>query len=165
MQPRKRLSDILTNSELESIQSAWEMTDAAADLGPLPAGTYTSRLAGAEIFTARTGTAGVRLTLVVVEPAELAGRRIWHDLWLTLAAMPGTKRDLLKIGISDLARLEGPIPDGILLSVRVALRKDDDDTVRNRVTRLDLVRIEPPPPNPFAPPDGGDGGGPEGVPF
>jgi hypothetical protein len=165
MLTRKRLSDILTNSELESIQSTWETTDAAADLGPLPDGTYTAKLDGAEIFTARTGTHGVKLTLVVVEPAEHAGRRLWSDQWLTLAAMPGTKRDLLKIGISDLAQLERPIPDGIILSVRVALRKDDDGTERNRVTRLDLVRIEPPPPNPFAPPDDEDGGGPEAVPF
>lgn len=166
---RKRLSDILINSEAESIRKAWDETQAAADLGPLPVGTYVARVESAEFFSARSGTPGVKLTLVVAEPTEFAGRKLWHDLWLTPAAMPATKRDLLKIGVTDLEQLDKPIPEGLVVECRVALRRDDDKTERNRVVRFDLLRVEPPPPNPFAPLSGS---GPEpdnvpvdGVPF
>src|SRR4051812_9295891 len=119
---RKRLSDILPHSESESIKRTWDETQAAGDMGPLPAGTYVARVESAEFFSARSGPPGIKLTLVVVEPAEFGGRRIWHDAWLTPAAMPSTKRDLLKLGITDLSQLDRPIPGGLIVECRVALR-------------------------------------------
>jgi hypothetical protein len=158
MADRKKLTDILNNSEAEAIQRIWDSTQVAADLGPLPPGTYVARVESAEFFTARSGTSGVKLTLVVAEPAEFAARKLWNDLWLTPAAMPATKRDLLKIGVTALEQLDRPIPEGLVIECRVALRRDDDGTERNRVVRFDLLRIEPPKPNPFPPPDGPDPG-------
>jgi hypothetical protein len=129
---------------------AWEQTAAAAEYGPLPAGNYKARLTAVELFTAKgKGTPGVKLTLAIVEPAEYDGRKAWHDLWLTAAALPATKRDLAKIGITDPEQLDQPVPEGIILAIRVAVRRDDDGTERNRITRFELDHIEAPAPNPF----------------
>jgi hypothetical protein len=48
-------------------------------------------------------------------------------------------------------RLEQPLPEGIVVAAKVALRKNDDGTEYNRVNRLDVVCIETPEPEPFAP--------------
>lgn len=96
---------------------------------------------------------------------EHAGRQVWHDLYLTPAALPMAKRDLAKLGIDDQAKLEQPLPLGIRCKVKVALRTDDDDgTQRNRVVRFDVIGIDRPEPDAFAPVDpavteGGDDGG------
>jgi hypothetical protein len=62
-----------------------------------------------------------------------------------------TKRDLAKIGISRPEQLEQPMPPGIVCKLKIALRKDDDGTERNRVSRFELLRVEQPTVNPFAP--------------
>ena len=117
----------------------------------MPKGKYKAKLSSCEPITAKTGTPGVKLTLVVVEPVEHAGRKLWYDLWLTELAMPSTKRDLAKIGITYFEHLDLPVPDGIFVAVQVALRNDDDGTERNKITRFDVDRKEQPPPNPFPP--------------
>jgi hypothetical protein len=48
-------------------------------------------------------------------------------------------------------RLERPLPEGIVVAAKVALRKNDDGTEYNRVNRLDVIGIETPEPEPFAP--------------
>jgi hypothetical protein len=157
MHVRKKLSDILTTSERDSVIRAWETTAAAADFGPLPAGDYKAKLDGAEFFTSKArATPGIKLALVVVEPVEHVGRKLWHDLWLTGPAMPGTKRDLAKIGVTELDQLDGPVPEGIIVAVRVVTRKDDDGSERNRVTRFEFARRETPAPNPFPTADEAD---------
>jgi hypothetical protein len=89
---------------------------------------------------------------------EHAGRALFHDCWLTPAALPQTKRDCLKLGLDSLDKLESAaVPPGrIRCKVRVALRRDDDGTERNRVTRFDVVRVDEPEHDPFAPTDAGD---------
>ena len=54
-------------------------------------------------------TPGYKLTFKVVD-GEHAGRQFWHDCWLTAAALPQTKRDLAKIGVTSLEQLEKPLP-------------------------------------------------------
>lgn len=151
MTSRKRLSDILlTNSERDSLERAWNNTKAADDLSPLPAGEYRCRLTHGELFNARNGTPGYKLTLQVAD-GKHEGRLVWHDVWLTPAALAMAKRDLAKLGVTSLAQLERPLPDGIVVSAKVALRKDDNGTSYNRVTRFEVVAVEPPEPDPFAP--------------
>ncbi len=125
-------------------------TKAADDLKPLPSGEYRCSIASGELFNAKSGTPGYKLKLVVVE-GEHADRVVWHDVWLSEAALPMAKRDLGKLGITSLEQLERPLPDGIVVAAKVALRKNDDGTEYNRVNRLDVVGIEPPEPEPFAP--------------
>ena len=64
---------------------------------------------------------------------EHAGRRLWHDVWLTEAAMSLAKRDLGKLGVTSLEQLERPLPEGIIIDAKVALRRGDDGEEFNRV--------------------------------
>jgi hypothetical protein len=152
MNERKKLSDILQqNSDRENLQRAWKTTAAAAEFAPLPKGEYVFRLLTGELFTSKSGTPGYKLTLEVTEGA-FAGRRAWCDLWLTAAALPMTKRDLVKIGLTNLEQLDQPLPAGILIKGKLALRADDNGNESNRLVRFECIGVEKP--DPFAPADG-----------
>lgn len=155
MAERKRLSDILLNSDRERLEKVWTVTKAADDLKPIPSGDYRCRILSGELFNARSGTPGYKLTLEVLD-GEHTGRRVWHDVWLSEAALSMAKRDLGKLGIEQPEQLERPLPDGIIVKARVALRRNDDGTEFNRVSHFDVVAVEPPTPEPFAPVDAGD---------
>jgi hypothetical protein len=149
MTERKRLSDILhQQDDRERLSSLWKTTAAAAEFAPLPPGEYTFRILSGELFTSKRGTPGYKLTLEVTE-GEHEGRRAWCDYWLTPAAIPMTKRDLAKIGVTNLDQLERPLPAGILIRGKLALRKDDDGNESNRLIRFECVGVEPS--DPFAP--------------
>lgn len=158
-QPRRRLTDILANGQCGNLRDAWNQTEAAADFAPLPAGAYECHVHSVELFNARTGTPGVKIRFDVRE-GEHAGRALFHDCWLTPAALPQTKCDCLKLGLDSLDKLESAaVPPGrIRCKVRIALRRDDDGTERNRVTRFDVLRVDEPERDPFAPADGTDAG-------
>lgn len=149
--PRKSLSEILLQGDREKLATAWQSTKAAEDFKPLPAGDYVATIEAGELFTSKTkGTGGYKLAFRVVE-GEHTGRRFWHDVWLTEAAVSLAKRDLAKIGVTSLDQLERPLPQGIVCAVKLVLRQDDDGSDYNRVKRFDVLRIEPPTPDPFAP--------------
>jgi hypothetical protein len=153
MSERKKLADILpTNSERDQLASAWSTTKAAADLIPLPPGAYRCRVVDGSLFNAKSGTAGYKLTLQVLE-GEHAGRRLWHELWFSPAALAMTKRDLAKLGIECPEQLEKPLPPGIIVAVKVTLQRDDDGNERNRLKAIEVVEIRPPEADPFAPCD------------
>lgn len=150
---RKSLSDILRNGDRESLARAWGETQAAEDFVPLPSGEYVARIVGGELFTSRTkGTAGYKLAFRVLDGAH-AGRQFWHDVWLTPAALPMAKRDLSKLGVTALDQLERPLPPGIRCRVMLALRRDDDGTEYNRLRAFEVLGIDEPERDPFAPAD------------
>src|SRR5690348_12954625 len=143
MNERKKLSDILRGSDRDALAKHWKDTEAAKDLAPLPPGEYLFRILAGELFTSKgQGTPGYKLSLEVAE-GEHEGRRCWHDIWLTPAALPLAKRDLGKIGVSDLEQLEHPLPAGILIRAKVTRRKNEDGTEFNRVVRFETAGIEP----------------------
>jgi hypothetical protein len=157
---RKKLSDILRESDRDAsvLVRQWKNTKAAEDLAPLPPGEYLFRILSGELFASKSKTPGYKLTLEVAE-GEHAGRRCWNDIWLTAAALPIAKRDLGKIGVTDLEQLERPLPAGILIRAKIALRRNDDGAEYNRVVRFESVGIEPgdafePPAESDAPPEG-----------
>jgi hypothetical protein len=147
--PRRRLSDILANGQSGKLREDWNRTEAAADFAPLPPGTYTARVLSGELFNAKSGTPGYKLTFRVLE-GEHAGRQFWHDLWLTLAALPMSKRDLGKLGVTSIEQLERPLPAGIRCTVKLVLRRDDDGAEHNRVRGFDVIAIDE---DPAADPD------------
>lgn len=152
---RKSLSDILRNGDRENLSRAWSEAKTADEYGtPLPVGEYICHLTAADFFNAKTnGTPGVKLAFKVIQ-GEHAGRFVWQDCWLTGPAMPQTKRDLLKLGIDRLERLEQPLPPGIRCAVRVVLRKDDQGNEFNRVKTFAVLGIDEPQKDPFAPAEG-----------
>jgi hypothetical protein len=142
VEPKKKLADILQlNDDREKLQQAWEKTEAADDFAPLPSGEYICRVLSGELFNSKKKTPGYKLTFEVTE-GEHADRRIWHDLWLTPQALPMSKRDLAKLGVTKLDQLEQPLPPGILVKVKLALRKDDDGQEHNRVRSFEAIGIE-----------------------
>jgi len=151
---RPRLSDILYGSgaDRKALADAWDRTDAADDLKPLPPGEYECDVSDGALFSAKSGTPGYKLTLTVREGVH-AGRKLWHDVWLTPTALPLAKRDLGKLGVTSLEQLERPLPQGIVVKAKVVLRKSDDGDEFNRVSRFEVVRVEAPERDPFAPSD------------
>ncbi len=157
---RKSLSDILREDDRESLSRAWGDTEAAEDFAPLPSGEYIARIIGGELFTSKTkGTAGYKLTFRVLE-GDHQGRQFWHDTWLTPAALPMAKRDLGKLGLTSLGQLERPLPPGIRCAVKLVLRRDDDGTEYNRVRSFEVIGIDPPEIDAFAPTES-QGSGPK----
>ncbi|MFN7878066.1 MAG: DUF669 domain-containing protein [Pirellula sp.] len=151
-----RLSDILSNGSGGNIRDLWCTTEAAGEMGPLPPGEYVAHVVGGELETSRANaTPGYKLTFRVCE-GPFEGRQIWLDCWLTAAALPQTKRDLQKLGIVSLDQLEKPLPRGIRCKVKLALRRDDDGNERNRVKTFEVIGIDEPTPDPFAPVEQGD---------
>jgi hypothetical protein len=142
MNERKKLSDILQlNGDRDRLTSLWKTTEAAAEFAPLPKGDYDFRILAGELFTSKRGTPGYKLTLEVSE-GDFEGRRVWCDFWLTPAALPMTKRDLAKLGVTHLEQLEQPLPPGILIRGKLALRTNDDGTESNRLVRFECIGIE-----------------------
>lgn len=152
MTPKKRLTDILHGGERERIAAAFNETDAATDFEPLPPNTYDAHLIGLDLFNSRGGTPGVKMTFRVVE-GDYTGRQFWNDLWLTEAALPMTKRDLAKLGITTMDQIESELPQWIRCRCKVALRRDDDGNEYNRVRKFDVIGIDKPERDAFAPPD------------
>jgi len=157
-QPRRRLTDIL-NGQRGNLRDAWNRTEAAADFAPLPAGTYECHVHSVELFNARTGTPGAKIRFDVCE-GEHAGRALFHDCWLTPAALPQTKRDCAKLGLNTLEEIESAsvAPRCIRCKVHVVLRTDDKSESFNRVKRFDVLRVDEPERDPFAPTDRADAG-------
>ena len=156
---RKSLSDILHAGDRESLADAWDSTAAAEDFTPLPSGEYEARIVSGELFTSKTkGTPGYKLAFRILE-GEHADRQFWHDIWLTPAALAMAKRDLGKLGVTSLDQLEKPLPPGIRCRVKLVLRKDDNGDEHNRVRRFEVVGIDKPEDDAFAPSDDGN---PEG---
>ncbi len=149
---RKRLSDILIGNDQEKLRRVWDTTTAAEDFGPLPAGEYVARVASGELFNSKGGKPGYKLAFKVLE-GEHVGRHFWLDVWLSEAALPMAKRDLAKLGVTRLDQLEAPIPQGIRCRVKLALRKGDDGAEYNRVRSFEVVGIDKPEVDPFAPTD------------
>jgi len=147
---RKSLTEIMRAGDRDCIQSMWATTPMAAEFAPLPAGAYNARIIAGNLDNSQKGTPGYKLTFQVLE-GKYRGRQFWADLWLTPRALPGTKRDLAKLGIISLDQLERPMPSGIVCKVNLTLRRNDDRSEHNSVKSFTVVRIDPPDVDPFAP--------------
>ncbi len=138
--PRKSLVDVLNGTAREALARQFDEAEAAGDMLPLPRGTYRCRVNDGELGTSKSGTPGYTLTFTV-DDGEHKGRRLWHTAWLTQAALPMSKRDLAKLGVTSLDMLDRPLPAGFVCDVKVALRVDDDGVERNRVVSFAVVDV------------------------
>ena len=148
-----RLSDILNGSS-GGFNDAWNSTEAAGDFGAVPRGECVCHVTKGELESSRTNrTPGYKVEFVILD-GEYKGQRLWLDCWLTGPALPMSKRDLGKLGIVSPEMMERPLPRGIRCKVTAVLRKDDDGIERNRVRSFEVVGIDKPEADPFAPPPG-----------
>lgn len=133
----------------DNLNELWNNTE-AVEYQPLPAGIYEAHVSG-ELHKSKSGTPGYQLTFVVVDPENHAGRRVWHDCWLTTKAMPRSKAELAKIGITKREQLDRPITPGTRCKIQVAIRMDDSGVSRNRISKIELMRVDQPTVDAFAP--------------
>src|SRR5262249_49755605 len=143
---------ILHGSERDELAKAFDQAKVAKDFAPLPKGEYVAHVVEGLLDTTKKGKPQYRLTFRVAE-GEHAGRKFWHHCYLTAAAMPMAKRDLTKLGITLLDQLDNPLPAGIRCKVKLSLRRNDDGTEFNRVERFQVIGIDQPESDPFAPAD------------
>lgn len=148
---RRKLSDILTTDNRQTLANEWNNTETGIQSIPLPVGTYEAQLENGELFRSTgNGTPGYKLRFRVLS-GEYADRTLWCDLWLTRHALPYTKRALSQFRITDLEQLNNPLPRGICCRVNVTCRTGDDGRRFNYVQSFDVTKIDPPLPEPFAP--------------
>jgi hypothetical protein len=137
---RKSLVDVLNGGSRAELARQFDEAEAAGDMLPLPRGEYRCRLTDGELVTSKGGTPGYQVVFTV-DDGEHKGRKLWHTSWLTAAALPMTKRDLAKLGVTSLDMLDRPLPAGFVCDVKVALRVDDDGVERNRVVSFAVVEV------------------------
>lgn len=146
-----KLSDILRGGN-DDFNNAWGSTAAAAEFGPIPRGVYECHVTNGELESSRTNrTPGYKIEFSIID-GEFQGRKLWLDCWLTSAALPQTKRDLAKLGITSPDMMEQPLPRRIRCRVTVVIRRDDDGIERNQVRSFDVLGIDKPQTDPFQPP-------------
>ena len=137
---RKSLVEVLAGKSRAELARQFDEAEAAGDMLPLPRGEYRCRVTDGELVTSKGGTPGYSLTFTV-DDGEHKGRKLWHTAWITPAAMPMTKRDLAKLGVTSLDMLDGPLPPGFVCDVKVVVRADDDGVERNRVVSFVVVEV------------------------
>lgn len=144
-----RLSDILHGGS--DFNAQWDATEAAGDLGPVPKGVYDCHATKGELHSSRPkSTPGYKIEFTILD-GEYKGRKLWQDCWLTAAALGQSKRDLGKLGITSPEMMEQPLPKGIRCKVTAVVRRDDDGIERNRVRSFEMIGIDKPEVDPFAP--------------
>ncbi len=147
---KQKLTDILNGSGGD-FNDQWNATQAAGDFGAVPRGEYVCHVTKAELESSRSkATPGFKIEFTILD-GEFKNRKLWLDCWLTPAALPMTKRDLAKLGITSPAIMEQRLPRGIRCKVTAVLHKDDDGIERNRVRSFVVVGIDTPEADPFAP--------------
>ena len=137
MMSRQSLTGIL-NGELAAAFDA--VVPATDGMTPITDSPVLCAVSGG-LKTSRGGTPGYAIVFEVVE-GRFAGRRLYHDLWLTPAAMPLAKRDLARLGITTAEQLTKPIPPGILCEVKHVVRTDDDGIQRNAVKSFTVTLVD-----------------------
>lgn len=164
----RSLREILSvsgNDDTEDLKKLWSKTEAADEFAPIPAGVYECRVTSGELFNSRQKKTPGYQVVFAVKAGSHAGRRVFLDLWLTPAALPSSKRDLQKLGVTDPGQLERPLPQGILARVTVALRTGDDGQQRNEVKKFEVTGVEEPEAEPFSPVEAGGDIPDDSVPF
>ena len=156
-----KLSDILHGNGGD-FNDRWNSTEAAGDFGPVPRGVYVCHATKGELESSRSkSTPGYKVEFTVID-GDFKGRKLWADFWLTPAALPQSKRDLAKLGITSPAQMEQPLPKWIRCNVTAVVRRDDDGIERNKVQTFEAVGIDKPEADAFAPKPPGDAADPKG---
>jgi hypothetical protein len=142
---RPRLDEIL-NGGGSDFNALWDSTAAAGEFEPLPAGRYKALVADGKLAESKANkTPSYKLVFEIVEPAAFAGRKVYHDCWLTPRALATSKRDLAKVKIVTPQQLRQAPPTGVIADVKVALRTADDGSQFNAIAGFQVIGKGTPP--------------------
>lgn len=136
--------------DTNQVDTLFERTEAAQGFEVLPSGSYDAIAEHGEKFQSKNGTPGYKIRFRIQGGAH-DGSAVWDDLWLTQKAMPRTKAELAKFGITTAATLNAPIPPGRLCRLVVVQKTADNGWVGNEVKRFEIIKILEPTKDPFAP--------------
>ena len=93
---RPRLKDIVRGNAAD-FQRNWDETEVSAGFDPLPPGVYRCLIADGKLFTSKTNaTPGFKIEFQVIA-GPFAGRKAWHDIWLSNKALSIAKAELAKL--------------------------------------------------------------------
>jgi hypothetical protein len=138
---RLRLRDIVRGNSAD-FNRIWDETEASTGFDPLPPGIYRCLIADGRLFKSKTNeTPGFKIEFQVID-GPFAGRKVWHDLWLSPKALAVTKGQLAKLGITRQEQLECPLPFGLTAEVQVVQRADDNGVLCNRVRTFKVVEAD-----------------------
>jgi hypothetical protein len=142
---RPRLDSIL-NGDGDAFNKLWDETAVAGEYSPLPSGRYKALLADGRLAESKANkTPSYKIVFEILEPVAFAGRKVFHDLWLTPKALATSKRDLAKVRIHTPQQLRQAPPTGMTTEIKVALQSQDDGTQFNRVTTFKVIDEGTPP--------------------
>ncbi len=137
---------------LEEIQRQFEDT-VPEDPMLIPAGEYFAAVSGGEFYrTPRKRTPAYRVEFRLLLDEGLS-RGLYHLFFLTPRALPMAKRDLSKLGVSDVTK---PVPPVIRCRARVGTRTLDDGRQVNAILYFERLPdadaesdpfLNPPPPD------------------
>lgn len=151
-QPRKSFSTMLTsNLEVESVLAAFDKAEAAAELGPLPLGSYVAVAESSEMRESRNGHPCLKVRFRVVE-GEYQNRCYWHPFYLSEKAIAYTKRDLQKLGIRNGEQLQAGVSrNRYVCRLELVVHVEDDGSEKNQMKSFAVIREQTPEPNPYDP--------------
>ena len=99
--PRRTLQQILQGGPAADLRRQWDATPPAREFVPLPTGIYDAHVHKVELHAAKTGTPGVKIQFRVCA-GDHVGRMLFHDCWLTPAALAVNQmRDCEKLRTED----------------------------------------------------------------
>lgn len=140
--------------------SDFDATEAAPEFAPLPPGVYSARVLRGEYCSTKAGSEAYKIRFVVTD-GENAGKTVIRTWTFGPKALPYTKRDLAKFGLTTSTALLSPFPPAgreYFVRLVVALQRGDDGDERNDVKRIDHVRVDESPAAAFMLPPQGEGG-------
>lgn len=126
----------------DDLAAAFDSAETAAELEPIPAGRYVARLTEGDFITSGRGTKGYQLAFEMLE-GEHEGRKAWATYWLSPRALPYSKKELARVGITRYEQMSTP-PVGKQFKVRIALREGQDGRLHNEVKDVETLADAPP---------------------
>lgn len=134
----------------KNLESLWNSSQPAPDDEPVPRGNYLTKIVEGKRGQANNGTKFYQ-TKHIIQDGDRTGQAVFQKYWLTNNAMPRTRRELAKHGITSFEQLDSPLPAELVCETRIVIEESDDGYRSNKIVRLKVVRVEEKRADPFAP--------------
>ena len=137
----------------EELARRFRASEEASEFVLLPADEYIANAIRGAFDTTKNGVPEFKVEFEISE-GFFVGQRLWLHLYLSEKALPISKRDLKKFGITDLAQVRDGWPGTWRCRVKVSVQTSDSGNESNRTQLLEVLSRLDPGPEPFAPTNG-----------